>query len=85
MRGKGKRNAHVLADLDQDVLEAAGAGPVCEDGELCGVDVAVDLVDEREIYAREELRGAHINTVKSNTQRDAPAPSAGHPGNFRHT
>ena len=46
---------HAPADLDEDGLDAAGAGPVCEDGELGGIDFAVRLVDEGEVDARDEL------------------------------
>ena len=46
---------HAPANLDEDGLDAAGAGPVGEDGELRGIDLAVRLVDEGEVDARDEL------------------------------
>lgn len=43
------------ADLDEDSLDAAAAGPVAEYGQLGRVDFAVGLRDEGEVDARYEL------------------------------
>lgn len=42
-------------DLDEDGFDAVVPIPVGEDGQLGGVDFAVDLGDEGQVDARDEL------------------------------
>jgi len=61
MNGITKREErHALAYLDENMLEAARAGPCGEDTEARRVDGAVRR-DEGEVHAREELK---LNRVK---------------------
>ena len=55
MPGNIKRAYYIPSNLDKDSLDAVIAIPCCKDRELRGLDVSVDLIDEREIHARHKL------------------------------
>lgn len=48
-------NDDSLSDLYKNMLNAAVPAPRRQHWQLGGVDLAVDLVDERQVYTREEL------------------------------